>query len=579
MEQIRIVILGAGYAGIRTAKELGRKLDGKINLTLIDKQDHHLLLTNLHEAASGRVDPEALKIPLDQIFKNQKVELVQDEISAIDFAAKKLKGGKASYSYDYLVLAAGSKPGYDRLPGAREHAFSLDSAESARGIKQRLDNLANGRVVICGGGLTGVETAGDIKAMYPALDVLLLQSRESILPELDGPLRESISQRLVRQGIRLKTGTQVLEIEKVKVRAQDQGGPVDYPADLVIFTGGVRPQQLSDEVEAGASGRLPQDEFLRLRDYPTVFTAGDNADEGPSTVENGHRQAEAIAENIERDLAGKPFKPFQTTLKGLMISTGPTYGFSVTKIPLKGWPAVVLKFLVDLFYVLSIAGPGPLVRYFNSHLVEITHRKTLAGGLFSTRGQRLWLFPLRLYLGALWFTEGYKKIIGPVYYNSARSLSDYFRIGRDSWLLEGNLMIPFDWLRSSDAVSGATMAGTKAPLLENLPGWYEALMRTIMPTTTLAMFFQTLLVLAELAVGIGLLLGLLTWLSSLVSIGLTANFILSGLGGWEMAWILPSSIALMAGAGQFLGLDYFLIPRLRRSFGAQDKIKPADSIH
>lgn len=94
-------------------------------------------------------------------------------------------------------------------------------------------------------------------------------------------------------------------------------------------------------------------------------------------------------------------------------------------------------------------------------------------------------------------------------------------------------------------------------------------MRTIMPTTTIAMFFQTLLVMAELAVGVGLILGLLTWLSSLISVGLVANFILSGLGGWEMAWILPASIALMAGAGGFLGVDYWLMPKLRRSFGME----------
>ena len=130
-------------------------------------------------------------------------------------------------------------------------------------------------------------------------------------------------------------------------------------------------------------------------------------------------------------------------------------------------------------------------------------------------------------------------------------------------------MIPFDWLRQSDAVSGATMTGTQGPLLDKLPVWYEALMRTIMPTTTIAMFFQTLLVMAELAVGVGLILGLLTWLSSLISVGLVANFILSGLGGWEMAWILPASIALMAGAGGFLGVDYWLMPKLRRSFGME----------
>lgn len=574
MEQTHIVILGAGYAGIRTAKRLIQKLDGKVKLTLIDKQNYHTLLTNLHEAASGRVSPDALIIPLERIFKNQKIDLVQDEITAIDFTGKQLTGRQQTYSYDYLVMAAGAKPFTAKVPGAAEHSLSLDSVEAADNIKQQLDRLQGGTVLICGGGLTGVELAGDVKAMYPDLDVVLLQSRETILPDLATPLRTAIAERLVKTGIRLVTDTKVIAFAKNRVEVNGPDGPAEYQADLILYTGGVRPQQLSEAVEPGSSGRLPSDEFLRLLDHPTVFVAGDNSDSGATTVANGHRQAGSIAGNIEREMKGEPLQPFKPRPTGLLISTGPGYGFTDTKIPLRGWPAVVLKFMVDLFYVLTIAGPGTLVRYFNSHLVNINHRKTITGGLLSTQGQRLWLFPLRLYVGALWFTEGYRKIIGPLNFTTARTLTDYFKIGPDSWLLEGNLMIPFNWLKQSDAVSGATMVGPKGPLLEDLPRWYEALMRTIMPTATTAMFFQTLLVVAEVAVGIGLMLGLLTWLSALVSVALTANFILSGLGGWEMIWILPSSIALMAGAGQFLGLDQFLIPRLRQSFGADFKPPP-----
>lgn len=569
MEQLNIVILGAGYAGIRTAKSLISKLDGRIRLTLIDRLEDHVLLTNLHEACSGRVSPDALKLPLSEIFKNQNIDLVQDEIAEADFSSQLLKGQNGTYSYDCLILAAGASPGLSSIPGALEHAFSLDTIESAREIKNRLDELGTGSVVICGGGLTGVETAGDIKAMYPLLDVVLLQSRATILPELDEKLRKAVSQRLVKKGIQIFTGTKVSEVSKTQVRTMTEEGSLDFPADLVIYTGGVRPRPLSNEVLSDGAGRLRTDEFLRLPEFPQVFAAGDNAEDGPNTVENGHRQAESIASNIQRILYGRSLEPFHAKLKGVMISAGPTYGFTNTKIQLRGWPAVVLKFLVDLFYVLSVAGLGPMIRYFNRHLVLIGHRKTIAGGLLASRGQRLWLFPLRLYIGALWFIEGYKKIIGPAAFNGAGKMSDFFRIGNDSWLREGNLMIPFDWLRSSDAVTGATISGTKAPLLENLPLWYEALMRTIMPSTTIAMFFQSLLVMAEFAIGVGLILGLMTWLSAVISVLLTANFILSGLGGWEMAWILPASIALMAGAGQFLGIDYYAVPRLRQVFGAE----------
>ena len=104
-----------------------------------------------------------------------------------------------------------------------------------------------------------------------------------------------------------------------------------------------------------------------------------------------------------------------------------------------------------------------------------------------------------------------------------------------------------------DALTGATMGGTSGPIVEKLPIWYEALMRTIMPNPSLAMFFQTIMVWVEFAVGVGLILGLLTWISSALSFALILNFIISGVAGWQLIWILPASLALMAGAGHFIG--------------------------
>ena len=81
-----------------------------------------------------------------------------------------------------------------------------------------------------------------------------------------------------------------------------------------------------------------------------VFAAGDNADGGPNTVQNGHRQADCIAENIQREMKGEALAPFKIRPNGLLISIGPTYGFTDTKIPLRGYLAVVLKFSGPVSY-------------------------------------------------------------------------------------------------------------------------------------------------------------------------------------------------------------------------------------
>ncbi len=561
MKRNHIVILGAGYAGIRTAKRLLRTMDSDTRLTIIDRKNYHTLMTNLHEAASGRVHPDTIMIPLDRIFTDQKIEVVQDEVHFIDFQQRKLRGEKGSYSFDYLVVATGSTVNFGKVEGAARHALSLDSIESAWTINHRLARSRTGRVVICGGGLTAVEMAGELRALHPEKEVTLIQGVDMLVPDLGPQLAWAIQDRLERIGVRVLTGTRVIEIREGKVIAEDEGVTITLDSDLTLWSGGV----LSGLLSEGSVPRTMTDEFLRLKQHPFIYVAGDSGTVGPATVQNSHQQADVIVKNIRHDLAGEPLEPFTGSSCGMMISVGPKYGFTDTRIPLKGWPAVVLKFIVDLLYVLSIAGPLQGARYFMGNLVHVPHKQTLVGGLLSTRGQRLWLFPLRIYLGVLWFSEGYKKIIGSNNFNYARRFSDYFKIGEDSWLREGNLMIPFEWLSTTDAVTSATQAGTDAPLLENLPVWYEGLMRTIMPNPTIAMFFQTLMVYAELVIGIGLLLGLFTWLCSGLSFFLAVNLVLSGAGGWEMSWIIPASLALMAGAGQFLGLDQFVIPFIRRN--------------
>lgn len=559
MKRTHIVILGAGYAGIRTAKRLLRTMGSKARLTIIDRKDHHTLMTNLHEAASGRVHPDTIAIPLASIFTDQAIELVQDEVHYIDFENNKVRGDKASYSFDYLVVATGSRMNYDKVEGATRYALSLESLESAWMINNRLARSKTGSVVICGGGLTAVEMAGELRAMHPGKSVTIIQSMDTLVPDLDPKIVFGIEDHLEKIGVRVMTGTRVIEIREKEVLAEDGDITITIDSDLTLWSGGVLSGLPGESVP-----RAMTDEQLRLKNHPRIFVAGDSGMVGPATVENSHQQADTIVRNIQSDLEGKPLEGFKGSSRGMMISIGPKYGFTNTKIPLKGWPAAVLKFIVDLLYVLSIAGPVQGARYFMGSMVNVPHKQTLVGGLLSTRGQRLWLFPLRIYLGVLWFTEGYKKIIGSNNYNYARKFSDYFRIGEDSWLKEGNLMIPFEWLSSSDAVSGATIHGTDAPLLENLPLWYEGIMRTIMPNPSIAMFFQTLMVYAEFVIGVGLLLGLFTWLLSGMSFLLAVNLVLAGAGGWEMSWIIPASIALMGGAGQFLGLDQFVMPFIRR---------------
>lgn len=566
MKTPHIVILGAGYAGVRAARRLLAS-ETELAITLIDQGENHQLMTNLHEVASGRIEAATLEIPLTAVFGNRPITLVRDRILAVDLATRRLTGVSAVYDFDQLIIAAGARSATSDVPGADRFSYPLDSLSAAVAIRRRVRDPQLERVIISGGGLTGVELAADLRSMQPDLAVTLVESRR-ILADQREDIRDYVTSCLVRTGVEILTDSRVTAVDAAGAWITPETGPAFHRPGMVIWTTGAR----SRWRESLADAHTPELEAsLRLKNHPGVWVIGDAADPDWASVENSLQSADRAADNLLRDLAGQPALPYELKPRPQMIALGPGRGIATTRIPLKGWPAVVLKFLVDLVYLLRLAGIGPAVDYFNGHLVRPGHGRSLTGSLLSSRGQRLWLFPLRLYLGGLWLLEGFKKIIGPDQFAAAERLSDLLTIGPDSWLRQGNLHVPFAWLTGLDGISGATMGGTSGPIIEDLPWWYEAVMRTIMPTPTLAMFFQGILVWTEFAVGVALILGLFTWIAAFLSVAMTMNFFLSGVAGWQQLWILPASLALMAGAGHFLGLDAWVIPRIRQTLGIRSQ--------
>ncbi|MFP4365074.1 MAG: NAD(P)/FAD-dependent oxidoreductase, partial [Spirochaetia bacterium] len=136
----RIIILGGGYGGVEAAKKLHKKYKRKKNveITLIDKNPYHTLMTELHEVAGGRVEPDSVRISFDRIFSGKNVDVVTDEIKDIDFDKKICKSETNQYEYDYLVLAVGAEPEDFGIPGVKEHAMTLWSFDDAIQIRRHV---------------------------------------------------------------------------------------------------------------------------------------------------------------------------------------------------------------------------------------------------------------------------------------------------------------------------------------------------------------------------------------------------------------------------------------------------------
>jgi NADH dehydrogenase len=181
-------------------------------------------------------------------------------------------------------------------------------------------------------------------------------------------------------------------------------------------------------------------------------------------------------------------------------------------------------------------------------------------------GSVIWNFPLRLMVAWFWLDEAGAKMWGESKWSPKNLTSG---LGEDSWLVDESVKMPFEWLQTATSGASAAADGTEAaptipPLLDSMPGWFEAIMKLMMPTPEVAILMQKMVVFVELFIGIGILLGLFTWLFSLVSVGMLVTFTLSAMLGIDKFMALPASIALMNGSGRFLGLDYYIMPMLDR---------------
>ena len=182
-------------------------------------------------------------------------------------------------------------------------------------------------------------------------------------------------------------------------------------------------------------------------------------------------------------------------------------------------------------------------------------------------GSVIWSLPLRVLVGWFWIDEVGAKISGESKWG-ARDLST--GLGEDSWLVSESVKMPFAWLQTATTGASAATEGVAEampviapPILDSMPGWFEAIMKLMMPTPEMAVMMQQMVPWVELIIGVAIILGLFNWLFNLVSVAMLATFTLKwAMLGWDKFWALPASIALMSGSGRFLGLDYLIMPAL-----------------
>ena len=322
---MRIVILGAGYAGVNCAVRLARKSRGRaVKITLVNATDRLVERIRLHEQAAGRRPPEH---DLRGILRGTGVVLQVGYATAIDLEGQALVVGDQRLPWDRLVLALGSRTDVDGVPGVREHAFTLDAASTAR-LAAEVPAVAarRGRVVVVGGGLTGIEAATELAERHPSLRITLV-TRGRIVEGWSEAARSHLLRTFDRLGIELREDAAVESITADHL--QTPGGPV--PFELCIWSVGFQAPSLLREAGLAVNerGQALLDPMLRSLSHPHVYAAGDaafpvDAPGGPMPMgcKSAGPTGAHVADNLVRALVGEPEEPLHYIAPLYCVSLG-----------------------------------------------------------------------------------------------------------------------------------------------------------------------------------------------------------------------------------------------------------------
>lgn len=355
----RIVILGGGFGGIAAAQRLEKRLHASEGeLVLMSRENFSLFTPMLPEVSSGALDVRHIVTPIRSQLRRTRFILA--DVTRLDVVERTvsythtLTGIVETMAYDHVILAIGAATSTFGLPGVAERVFALKTLEDAGTLRNRFmwlleladttqDEAERRRLltlVVVGGGFTGVETTGEMAALfrsvlrfYPRIKrqdvrIVLVEGGASLLPGLPARMGAYSQRDLRRRGVRVIIGD--------GVKSADEGGLQLVSGErietrTIVWSAGVRPRPLAvrGELPRAKNGTIATGEDMRVLGYEDVWALGDcaaipNGAGGfyPPTAQHAIREGPVLADNVIAVLRGKPTKPFCYRTLGMMASLG-----------------------------------------------------------------------------------------------------------------------------------------------------------------------------------------------------------------------------------------------------------------
>jgi NADH dehydrogenase len=376
-----VVIVGAGFGGLRAARTLAR---APVRVTVVDRRNYHLFQPLLYQVATAGLEPEAIAHPVRAILRRQKnASFRLADVQAVDFEARRLETSAGPIDYDWLILAFGAQTDFFGLESVREHGLGLKDLEGAVAIRNQLlrqfelaAQQADADVrramltfVVVGGGPTGVEVSGMFSELirlllvkdFPELEivdvrVILLEAAQALLAGFPARLREATAEILWRKHVDVRFGAAVHSFDGEKVELQ--GGEI-IPTRTVVWAAGARAAPLAERLAAqtGRLGRLRVGETLQLLGQERVFAIGDVAcgdDDVPMMAQPAMQMGRQAARNIRRALEGVPLEPFRFRDPGSLATIGRNQAVArIGRLHFTGFAAWIVWLIAHLVFLIG----------------------------------------------------------------------------------------------------------------------------------------------------------------------------------------------------------------------------------